>query len=94
MAQMSRTEELAQSFRETVMESRPAQFFRGLTLVRAIIGFGVGLMGIGLTLLVLVTLIAIAANLSPLQPLRAGGGALLLALEGFSVVVLSSEFVE
>ena len=91
---MSGSEELAQSIRETVMESRPVQFLRGLTLVRAIIGCGVGLMGIGLTLLVLVTVIATAANLSPLQTLRAGGGALLLALEGFGIVLLSSEFVE
>ena len=91
---MSKTEDLAQSFRETTFGSRPIQFLQDLTAVRAVIGFGVGLMGIGLSLLVLVTLAVVATNLSPLQPLSAGGGALLLALEGFAVVILSSEFLE
>jgi hypothetical protein len=91
---MSRTEDIATDMRESVFDSRPAEFIAGLTPLRAVIGLGVGLMGLGMVLLVLTTLSVIAANVTPLRPLYAGLGSVALSIEGFAVTILCAEFLD
>lgn len=93
MSKLSKAEGTADNMTEWLKNSSTVKFLFGLTATRFAIACGMTLLGAGLGLLVGVTGVTLYTNLVDWNPLWAGLSCLLLVVEGFAIVVGSSEFI-